>query len=830
MTVNCTYNAPATEEGGPVLVAVPISRDMRQAELIPLNMGERKTITLGLQQTLPTGLVLKVEYKSSGHIVISNSVPGSFARRLAAPAFFDTDVISFLVSYSSGAFWILKNNIAILEGDPDEQSKPVGALFPFVPTYLAVFKADAGTKVVVSTREQSYAFRTGFIPWEDAPVGNGEIGSGNGFNPATISNGTLSNSNRTFTNNNDTLKGNVLSYKIDANTKNQVDIQIGTYLPDTVNPGGTLMLIGLKNPSNSDSIFIAFDDTQMNPGFTGNAVLTASASGSPPGEDDVVTMHVDHTTGKVWFSVNNVPYPPGSDFNPGNGLGFGHFPVPENGLGLVAFSELLRKAGNSVHIYSGAPKYTLLPEYSQWDQREFIIQQPPPPTLGNGSGAGWQFGQTLSNSNRTVTAGPSLSLAYTTTVTANSKNQVDVEIVSRTFDDPQNPSISIQLVQAASNPSGGSVLLYQVGGGGLSVFNDTNYPITLHYTNPAAPALVVGDVVTYIVNHLNGKVWVAINNVLLQGNPATDSNPVATFSVQNSTLALNTRVVGSNGNSYVMNIYTGAARYSFPVSYNSWDNRMLSAAQGPSDFNFVNQTNVPLNSVRTSNQVTLTGLTTSVPISISGTTSSQYSLNGGAYTNASGSVTNNTTLTLRHTSSSGYGATLTSTINVNGVVKSFSSSTQAPPSGGGGGCVYTRSYLKHDTQAFEGVEGTVIYGFREDEEVFENLAIVSTRTPEDQPCIRILTAAGPSVICSKSTPITLEGRRACYAEHLEIGEKVPVRIGDESEQIFYSEVIRIEDLGMMPVSLINVGGHCFAAGEQPGLYVYTHNMPTTVKD
>lgn len=66
-------------------------------------------------------------------------------------------------------------------------------------------------------------------------------------------------------------------------------------------------------------------------------------------------------------------------------------------------------------------------------------------------------------------------------------------------------------------------------------------------------------------------------------------------------------------------------------------------------FNFTDQNNVALSSTITSNTITVAGGGGDISI-VNGT----YSINGGAYTSSPGTVSNDDTVAVRHTSSSSY--------------------------------------------------------------------------------------------------------------------------------------------------------------------------------
>jgi hypothetical protein len=94
----------------------------------------------------------------------------------------------------------------------------------------------------------------------------------------------------------------------------------------------------------------------------------------------------------------------------------------------------------------------------------------------------------------------------------------------------------------------------------------------------------------------------------------------------------------------------------------------------PDAFTFTDQTNVALNSTRTSNTITVSGITAAADISVFGGT---YSINGGAYTSSSGTVTNGQTVSVRHTSSSSFSTGTSTFLTIGGVSDTFSSTTLA---------------------------------------------------------------------------------------------------------------------------------------------------------
>ncbi len=95
----------------------------------------------------------------------------------------------------------------------------------------------------------------------------------------------------------------------------------------------------------------------------------------------------------------------------------------------------------------------------------------------------------------------------------------------------------------------------------------------------------------------------------------------------------------------------------------------------PAAFSFTAQTDVTANTVVTSNSITVSGINTAAQISIAG---GEYSVDGGAYTSAVGTVTNGQTVTVRQTSSSNFGITTDAVLTIGGISGIFSVTTIIP--------------------------------------------------------------------------------------------------------------------------------------------------------
>lgn len=97
---------------------------------------------------------------------------------------------------------------------------------------------------------------------------------------------------------------------------------------------------------------------------------------------------------------------------------------------------------------------------------------------------------------------------------------------------------------------------------------------------------------------------------------------------------------------------------------------------------------------------------------------------------------------------------------------------------------------------------------------------VSKTLIDKQPCVRITTASGASLVCSTTAPIhTVSGGYTPAPELM--GKSIAVLEGDKK---YWSPVINIEDVGYRLVKVIDAGNNSFWAGEREGSYILHHNV------
>ncbi|MCU0756156.1 MAG: DUF1566 domain-containing protein, partial [Xanthomonadales bacterium] len=97
----------------------------------------------------------------------------------------------------------------------------------------------------------------------------------------------------------------------------------------------------------------------------------------------------------------------------------------------------------------------------------------------------------------------------------------------------------------------------------------------------------------------------------------------------------------------------------------------------PDAFALAAQSGVPFSSERTSDPVTVAGLTTVTGIGVSGAAGSSYSINGGAYTSRPDAVKNGDVVRVRHTSAATAATATTTTLTIGGITANFVSTTSS---------------------------------------------------------------------------------------------------------------------------------------------------------
>ncbi len=97
----------------------------------------------------------------------------------------------------------------------------------------------------------------------------------------------------------------------------------------------------------------------------------------------------------------------------------------------------------------------------------------------------------------------------------------------------------------------------------------------------------------------------------------------------------------------------------------------------PDAVQFVPLTNAPFSTTVSSNSVTISGITAPSPVSVGGSSSAEYSINGGAFTQAAGTVVPGDTVRLRTVSAQAAGATLNINLAIGPTISTWAVTTGA---------------------------------------------------------------------------------------------------------------------------------------------------------
>jgi hypothetical protein len=159
-----------------------------------------------------------------------------------------------------------------------------------------------------------------------------------------------------------------------------------------------------------------------------------------------------------------------------------------------------------------------------------------------------------------------------------------------------------------------------------------------------------------------------------------------------------------------------------------------------------------------------------------------------------------------------------------------------PPSlpSGGGGCVALESFVPlvetektHNNRAI--TNAWMLESGMKISLGTEELSIVDgqvQRTLNDyQPCVRISTSDGITLVCSTTAPILTKDKGFIPATEV-YGKRVAVM---RNGVTWYDEVVGLEDVGMKFVRVIDAGNNSFWAGEVSGSYILHHNVPINDK-
>lgn len=156
---------------------------------------------------------------------------------------------------------------------------------------------------------------------------------------------------------------------------------------------------------------------------------------------------------------------------------------------------------------------------------------------------------------------------------------------------------------------------------------------------------------------------------------------------------------------------------------------------------------------------------------------------------------------------------------------------QPPPTtigSGGGGCIVLDAYLPVvETRLHNGKQIEKAWQIENDfdillanEELHSTKGKIIKTMIDFQPCVKIITATGIMLSCSKTAPILTKHKGYVEAPKL-FGELIAVM---RNNVAFYDEVVSIDDIGFKYVRVIDTGNNSFWAGDIQNSYVLHHNV------
>ncbi len=196
---------------------------------------------------------------------------------------------------------------------------------------------------------------------------------------------------------------------------------------------------------------------------------------------------------------------------------------------------------------------------------------------------------------------------------------------------------------------------------------------TANFIGSGSLAVYFCESMTSAVAGKNISIKRRFDNSVVETIAATDSSKVSLANYSPGKITFRPSNVLAPGGSYYVTIDAGAFTNGVSVTSGISDSNAWTfstrANDAPNPIEFNSQANVPFETVISSNTVTITGVSTPVPISIVG---GSYSINGAAFTTSPGTVAPNDLVTVRLLSAQTPSTTTTATLSVGSISTTFS--------------------------------------------------------------------------------------------------------------------------------------------------------------
>lgn len=145
----------------------------------------------------------------------------------------------------------------------------------------------------------------------------------------------------------------------------------------------------------------------------------------------------------------------------------------------------------------------------------------------------------------------------------------------------------------------------------------------------------------------------------------------------------------------------------------------------------------------------------------------------------------------------------------------------AGPSGGGGGSVSIAASMPMSAKlAGEMTAGDRLILLNADRNGIRDGEVTGNRV-SIQNLLTLVSESGIRLTCSDNTPITLEDGTACNSTDV-LGLRLPVL---DENGFRWETIVELNDAGRGPVATISCLDQCYAAGDENGRYIITHNAP-----
>jgi hypothetical protein len=139
--------------------------------------------------------------------------------------------------------------------------------------------------------------------------------------------------------------------------------------------------------------------------------------------------------------------------------------------------------------------------------------------------------------------------------------------------------------------------------------------------------------------------------------------------------------------------------------------------------------------------------------------------------------------------------------------------------GGGGGSVYARAFMPLTRKrAIEMIVDDQLLLLNEERNGYK-IGVVSATRSSTQKLVTLVSASNIRLTCSDNTPLTLEDG-SCINSTEAKGHRLPV---EDSDGFRWEEIVDVLDAGSGVVATISCENQCYAAGDVPGQWIWTHN-------